>query len=84
MLTMTREEARQMPEEVQRLMGYSLGASALGFADHLDPYEILNGQAGDEPATISPQELVDAESTIKRLTVVAADGGGRTRFDIEP
>ncbi len=84
MLTMTREEARQMPEAVQRLMGYSLGASALGFADHRDPFEILNGQAGDEPATISPQELVEAEARIKRLNVLAAEGGGRTRFDIEP
>ncbi|NNF78303.1 MAG: hypothetical protein HKN05_09780 [Rhizobiales bacterium] len=84
MLTMTREEARQMPEEVQRLMGYSLGASALGFADHRDPFEILNGQAGDEPATISPQELIEAEENIKRLNVIAAEGGGRTRFEVEP
>lgn len=84
MLTMTREEARQMPEEVQRLMGYSLGASALGFADHRDPFEVLNGQAGDEPATISPQDLLDAESRIKRLNVVAAEVGERTRFDVDP
>lgn len=84
MLTMSREEARQMPEQIQRLMGYSLGASALGFADHRDPFEVLNGQAGDEPATISPQELIEAEGRVKRLSVVATEGGGRTRIDIDP
>ncbi|MEM1198419.1 MAG: phytanoyl-CoA dioxygenase family protein [Pseudomonadota bacterium] len=84
MLTMTREEARAMPEEVQRLMGYSLGASALGFADHRDPFEILNGQEGDTPATISPQELIDAEAKVKRLTVVGSAEGGRTRIEAEP
>ena len=47
-------------------------------------YEILNGQAGDEPASISPQELVEAESKVKRLNVVAVEEGERTRFEVEP
>lgn len=84
LLTMSRDEARQMPEQVQRLMGYSLGASALGFVDHRDPFEILNGQAGPEPASISPLELVEAENKVKRLNVVAVEEGKRTRFEIEP
>lgn len=39
--------ARQLPESVQRLMGYSYGAFALGYVDDVrDPIELLRGGSG--------------------------------------
>ena len=82
LLTMTRDEAREMPEQIQRLMGYSLGAPALGFVDHMDPFEILNGVQGDAPASITPPELYEAESRMTQLSVTEAGLRQRTRIDV--
>jgi ectoine hydroxylase-related dioxygenase (phytanoyl-CoA dioxygenase family)/AcrR family transcriptional regulator len=38
------EEARKLPRKIQELMGYAMGGSALGFVDHQDPNEFLNGR----------------------------------------
>jgi hypothetical protein len=44
--------ARSLPEDVQRLMGYSMGAYALGYVDDVrDPGDVLRGAAA--PATSS-------------------------------
>jgi hypothetical protein len=49
-LSVPQEVAKELPESLQRLMGYSRGAYALGYVDDLrDPIEILRpdrGQAG--------------------------------------
>ncbi len=81
-LTTSMEEARELPEQIQRLMGYSLGAPALGFVDHMDPFEKLNGVQGNAPATISPQDLLEAEARMNHLTVTASGPRNRTRIDV--
>lgn len=46
-LSVPREVAAALPEEVQRLMGYSLGAYALGYVDDVrDPITALQGPGG--------------------------------------
>ena len=43
------EVARELPEDLQRLVGYSFGAYALGYAHELrDPAEMLQDDAGGE------------------------------------
>lgn len=83
-LTLTRDEALALPEQVQRLMGYSLGASSLGMVDHLDPYTALTGIKEDKPHALSSPELDANEAKAKRLKVVGSAPGQRTRIDIEP
>lgn len=44
-LTVPPEVARELPERLQRLLGYSLGAYALGYVDDLrDPLDVLMGR----------------------------------------
>ena len=46
-LTVPPELARELPERLQRLLGYSRGAYALGYVDDLrDPLDVLMGRAG--------------------------------------
>ncbi len=41
------EVARELPEHVQKLAGYSMGAYALGYQDDIrDPFAVLNGREG--------------------------------------
>jgi ectoine hydroxylase-related dioxygenase (phytanoyl-CoA dioxygenase family) len=45
-LSVSFEVARELPERVQRLMGYSIGAYALGYVDDLrDPLTVLRGDS---------------------------------------
>jgi len=61
-LTVPREIARDLPESLQRLIGYQRGAYALGYVDDLrDPIEVLcperaKGGFGDL-ALAKPKEL---------------------------
>jgi ectoine hydroxylase-related dioxygenase (phytanoyl-CoA dioxygenase family) len=56
-LSVPREIAAALPERVQRLMGYQMGAYALGYMDDLrDPIRFLRDADGDEGSpTFSPQ-----------------------------
>ncbi len=50
-LTVPPEIARELPERLQRLLGYSRGAYALGYVDDLrDPLDVLMGRAGTSPS----------------------------------
>jgi ectoine hydroxylase-related dioxygenase (phytanoyl-CoA dioxygenase family) len=47
---------RSLPEHVQRLMGYSLGAYALGYIDDTrDPHDLLVDGASGGPASFGPR-----------------------------
>jgi hypothetical protein len=49
-LSVPREVAATLPEPVQRLMGYQLGAFALGYVDDLrDPLSVLRGESARTP-----------------------------------
>ncbi len=84
LLTLSREEALELPEKVRRLMGYSLGASSLGVVDHRDPHHILTGVKEDKPLALSSPELDANEAKIKRLAVVGTTNRGRTRIELAP
>jgi ectoine hydroxylase-related dioxygenase (phytanoyl-CoA dioxygenase family) len=57
-LSVPRDVAAALPEEVQRLMGYQLGAYALGYVDDLrDPIRVLQGEAARRPQTFGPSLL---------------------------
>ena len=59
-LTVPPEVARELPERLQRLLGYSRGAYALGYVDDLrDPLDVLMG--GRAPARRSPRRRPLAE-----------------------
>jgi hypothetical protein len=48
-LSVPREIARELPKDLQRLMGYALGAYALGYIDDVrDPIAALDPQRADE------------------------------------
>ena len=50
-LTVPPEIARELPERMQRLLGYARGAYALGYVDDLrDPLDVLMGRAGTSPS----------------------------------
>jgi len=81
LLTVTREEALELPDRIQRLLGYSLGAGSLGMVDHRDPHEVLTGHREDRPKALSSPELDANEERMNRLAVVDATPGSRTRID---
>ena len=83
LLTMTMDEARELPEQVQRLMGYSLGASSLGMVDHQDPYAVLTGKRHGGPKALSYESLDVAERQARRFTVTAAAPGQRTYHEVD-
>jgi len=50
-LTVPADVARTLPERLQRLLGYSRGAYALGYVDDLrDPLDVLMGRAATNPS----------------------------------
>ena len=49
------EVVRELPERVQRLMGYDLGAYALGYIDNVrNPITLVRRDHGDGPTTFAP------------------------------
>jgi len=57
-LSIPRDVAAELPEKVQRLMGYQMGAYALGYMDDLrDPIGFLrDGPSGDERRSFAPEK----------------------------
>ena len=83
-LSMSLEEARKLPRQLQELMGYDLGSVNLGFVDHKHPNEFLNGVADAGPGALGPQELMEADNAIQRMRVTGTEAVGRTRFHVAP
>ena len=60
-LSVPREVAATFPEDLQRLMGYRLGAYALGYVDDLrDPIELLRGSAATSESSGGVGQLSEA------------------------
>lgn len=54
-LTYTLDEVRAMPERIQRLLGYEVGAYALGYVDGgRSPMELLRGESTGRTQTFAP------------------------------
>ena len=82
-LAMSLEEARELPRELQKLMGYDLGTVNLGFVDHKHPNRFLNKDPDDNNDTLGPQDLMDKDNKIQRMKVTGTSAVGRARFNIE-
>ena len=55
-LSVPREVAAELPERVQRLMGYSMGGYALGYIDDVrDPIAALRPDQADTRSTFAPR-----------------------------
>lgn len=55
-LSYSLDEVRSMPERLQRLIGYEVGAYALGYVDGgRSPMELLRGDAGGEATSFAPR-----------------------------
>lgn len=73
------EEARTLPRQIQELMGYSLGTSALGFVDHQDPNDFLNETAGTNSGDIY-QGLGEVDGQLQRFKISGSKIVGRPYF----
>ena len=82
-MTLTRDETLALPDNIKRLIGYSLGARSLGMVDHLDPLEALTGIHEERPISLSTPSLDEAEAKMSRLSVVTAPAYPRTRYDLD-
>jgi ectoine hydroxylase-related dioxygenase (phytanoyl-CoA dioxygenase family) len=82
-MAMPMEEARRLPRRLQELMGYALASVNLGFVDHKDPNEVLNGTAGDGQGRLG-DDLYAADSRVLRLKVSEAALTPRPRHQVEP
>jgi ectoine hydroxylase-related dioxygenase (phytanoyl-CoA dioxygenase family) len=59
-LTVPPETARELPQRLQRLLGYSLGAYALGYVDDLrDPLDVLMGRDNSTGSFAATSVLAD-------------------------
>ena len=69
-LSVPAEQAATFPEPLQRLMGYQMGAYALGYIDDLrDPINVLTGEQSNEVSFAGESE--DARATVEAPTAVA-------------
>jgi ectoine hydroxylase-related dioxygenase (phytanoyl-CoA dioxygenase family) len=75
------EQASKLPQQIQELMGYSLGTAALGFVDHQDPNDFLNGRAESESGDIYGG-LLDADKALQRFKITETEAVGRPYFEV--
>jgi ectoine hydroxylase-related dioxygenase (phytanoyl-CoA dioxygenase family) len=74
-LSVPTEIARELPDDLLRLMGYSRGAYALGYVGDLkDPLKVLRG----EEATVESTGLGTYEQAIERAEQLRADQSGES------
>lgn len=71
-LTVPIEKARTLPEGLRNLMGYQLGASAMGYVrDYEDPIVALYPERGVTPADVTP--LVERAATFSPVAASALE-----------
>jgi ectoine hydroxylase-related dioxygenase (phytanoyl-CoA dioxygenase family) len=55
-LSYSLDEVRAMPERLQRLLGYEVGAYALGYIDGgRSPMELVRGESAGETTSFAPR-----------------------------
>ena len=83
-LAVPHEQARELPREVQALMGYALGSPNLGFVDHVDPQDYLNGVRDAGESALTSTDLNDRPNALQRMHVSqSAPGRARYYHDVE-
>ncbi len=82
-LAVPQEIARQLPDQVQELMGYALGSSSLGFVDHIEPKDYLHGVRDQAKSNLGPPELRQRVDALNRLHFSHTEKGNLRYYDID-
>ena len=75
------EEARKLPQRIQELIGYNLGAPNLGFVDHVHPRDYINGTTDVSKSNLSDQSLEEKSAGLKRFHVSKTESGRSRYYD---
>jgi hypothetical protein len=82
-LAVSPEDACNLPDEIQALMGYQLGAPSLGFVDHVHPRDYLHGVRDPGKSDLSSVELRQKSENLKRFHVTETRQGRSRLYDPE-
>ena len=74
--------ARTLPDELQELMGYSLGSSNLGFVDHVAPKDYLHGMRDPSESDLSPAGMSERVDGLERFHVSHTARGPARHYDV--
>lgn len=82
-LAVPAEQARQLPREVQEIMGYALGSSNLGFVDHVAPGDFLHGVRDPAESNLSPDGMSERANALHRFHVSGTAQGKSRMYAVE-
>ncbi len=82
-LAATQEVARTLPDELQELMGYSLGSANFGFVDHIAPKDYLRGVRDPSESDLSPAGMSERVDGLQRFHVSHTARGPARHYDID-
>ena len=81
-LAVTQEQARTLPDELQELLGYSLGSSNFGFVDHIAPKDYLHGTRDPSESDLSPDGMSERVDGLQRFHVSHTARGPARHYDV--
>ena len=81
-LAVTQEQARTLPDDLQELMGYSLGSSNFGFVDHIAPKDYLHGTRDPSESDLSPAGMSEQVDALERFHVSHTAQGPARHYDV--
>ena len=76
------ELARQLSDQIQELIGYSLGSSSLGVVDHMDPKDYLHGVRDPAQSSLSSPELERQVQALSRFHISHSEDGLPNYYDL--
>ena len=76
------ELALQLPDQIQELIGYSLGSSSLGVVDHMDPKDYLHGVRDPAKSSLSSPELEKQVQALSRFHISHSEDGLPNYYDV--
>lgn len=82
-LAVPQELARELPEQIQELMGYALGSPNLGFVDHIEPKDYLHGVRNQAKSNLGPPVLHKRVDKLERLYISHTKKGNPRYYDID-
>ncbi len=82
-LAVAQEVSRTLPDELQELMGYSLGSANFGFVDHIAPKDYLHGVRDPSDSDLSPGGMSERVDALKRFHVSHTARGPARHYDVD-
>ncbi len=82
-LAVPQEVARTLPDELQELMGYSLGSANFGFVDHVAPKDYLHGVRDPSDSDLSPAGMSERVDALERFHVSHTARGPARHYDMD-